>query len=140
MTRLLLDLDGKWSGCKWGRWCDDAHDVLVAADVTPHHVDVIDTRHGLHAHVDLVDDLPPLAIAALQAALGSDGKREANGVRRILAGQDEWNMLFVRKHYPDGSSHQTTRNIPYARRLQNALRRTWPVTVRYIDAGAERAI
>jgi len=76
------------AGLRW-RWCQSER-----------------TRRGWHMVIRLVGDLEPAELVALQALLGSDRKREALNIMRVIAirrwprkdGRNtRWNLLFERK-------------------------------------------
>lgn len=117
---LKLDLDRKWSACAWTRWADRAAICLREAGVRVERVEVRETARGFHVLLHLSDELPDaLAVVALQAALGSDGVREAINYSRAVADRgDDWNLLFETK------GHHTSRpRMDYGRILLLALKR-----------------
>ncbi len=58
------------------------------------------TFHGWHIYLTVTTTKPlqPLVVSELQAFLGSDHKREANNMNRILFGWlEDWNTLYKEK-------------------------------------------
>ena len=56
------------------------------------------TNRGWHIIIRVNRDLVPLEVVALQTVLGSDRKREAFNLARVMAGGGpKWNILFERK-------------------------------------------
>jgi hypothetical protein len=64
------------------------------------------TRRGWHVLIVLAERLCPAEIVALQAIMGSDDRREALNLMRVIAirkrppapfWRDRWNILFERK-------------------------------------------
>lgn len=108
-AEVKLDLDRKWSPCKWTKWCERAAETLNVAGVSVKFVEVRETQHGFHAHITLDSPMPSdVALVALQAALGSDGVREALNLGRALQGRlDDWNSLSeVKAGYPSKGRFQ----------------------------------
>lgn len=63
------------------------------------------THHGLHIYLHLKMKLPDLLLNMIQSALGSDFRREALDLQRIMDGtKNDWNLLYLEKWRarPDG--------------------------------------
>lgn len=52
---------------------------------------------GKHLTVNLMQDITPLERVALQAVLGSDRRREAHSLRRLLQGEKNPTLFFEKK-------------------------------------------
>lgn len=133
---LKIDVDRRFSACKWTKWCERVVETLQAARLEPARVEIRDTRRGHHVLITLRDPLGSDAqVVAAQAMLGSDSVREAFNLRRCIDGRlDDWNVLYEQKHRHDGI-HKTKPNVPFGRILLRAMRREWPACVVHIEPG-----
>jgi hypothetical protein len=95
LAEIRLDLDRKWSGCGWVRWCERFAATARCLNLAIYKTDVRETRRGVHVYVFLQRPVgSSVELVALQAILGSDSMREAMNLRRALTGRsDAWNVL-----------------------------------------------
>ncbi len=116
LALVKLDLDRKWSPCAWTKWCKR---VVVIMPGPVELVEVRETQHGFHVYLHLRDAMPSaMALVALQAALGSDGVREAFNIRRASQDRDDdWNSLSEVK-----AGFRTKGRFQFAAVLVQALR------------------
>ena len=95
--RLFLDFDMRrcprvrplWAVCR----IIGAHPKTIRFDRT---------RRGWHVVIELSEWFSPLEVVAMQAVLGSDARREALNLMRVLSeygrlGEKRWNILYSRK-------------------------------------------
>lgn len=80
--------------------------VLRVVGLVPRWIRTDRTRRGWHVLIGLNQNLQPAEIVALQAILGSDDRREALNIMRVIAirkrdpgpfWRNRWNLLFSRK-------------------------------------------
>lgn len=120
---VRLDLDRKFTRCGWVKQCQRIASVWALYRDWPGElvrVEVRETWHGFHVELHLGVEFPSAAhLVAIQAAMGSDGLREAMMLSRANAGRaDDWNRLFQKKQ---GGPWVKPR-LDYAGHLLRALR------------------
>ena len=84
------------------------------------------TYHGVHIYLHLKMRLPDLLLNMIQFALGSDFRREALDLRRIMEDtKNDWNLLYLEKWKarPDGYEirSQETLDRTLTRRLHRII-------------------
>ena len=99
--RLLLDFDFRRVPRLRSIWA-----VCRIVGLRPAWIRTDRTRHGWHAVIQLCAPLTNAEIVACQAIMGSDSRREALNLMRVIAirqrdpgpaWRDRWNILFERK-------------------------------------------
>lgn len=100
MTILKLDFDGDLPGDV----LDRLRFLASVLDTRVVWTQIDRTARGFHVTAKLRRTLPPLAIVAAQASVGSDPKREMYNLARALVvprmakfWQSRWNVLYRRK-------------------------------------------
>jgi hypothetical protein len=80
--------------------------ILALLDLRPRFILDIRSRHGWHRIIKLPRQLAPVELVALQSCLGSDPRREAFNLLRVLSlrknssdrfATSRWNLMFRRK-------------------------------------------
>jgi hypothetical protein len=94
---LRLDFDGPFTGPMMSR----IYAVLRTVKIVPSWIRVDRTRRGYHVTVAVRQRIAPLGIVALQAAMGSDWRREAFNFSRARKWKQldafwrgRWNVLY----------------------------------------------
>lgn len=100
MARLKVDFDGALPRELVGR----IGHVVSCAGSRVLWWSVYRTRRGWHLEIDVTRRWSPMRIVAAQAMLGSDPKREAFNMARVMglrgadsATRTRWNVLYTRK-------------------------------------------
>lgn len=99
LTFLLLDFDGEIPERFYSRavtYCQKLWGWTVEG------MRIDRTRHGYHVVIAIAEKVSPVAVVAAQAILGSDRKREAFGLMRVLRlsqmpafwRKNRWNVLY----------------------------------------------
>ena len=92
---LKLDYDIKFEEFDVNGLRDKVDFVRMQTGLKATRVNIAMSRHGnTHVKIFYPDELPDLAMVALQAIYGSDWKRELHNLTRVLCGQRNWNILF----------------------------------------------
>lgn len=135
LRQVRLDLDRKWTPCAFRRWCERAVLVLRQLAVDVELVEVRQTTRGFHAQLTLRDPAPSAEwLVAVQAALGSDGVREALNLTRAAAGRlDDWNLLFQRKAGNEATRSRTDYGGILVRQLRSAGHGARLAPPRFVD-------
>lgn len=111
-TILLIDVDSRKRANKGHPRCLLPYPVLAGrlrifrGSINPQSITYSPTARGWHIIIHVAERLSPSEIIAIQAALGSDLKRELMNLQRYFGfrgkkipkfWQDRWNLLFSRK-------------------------------------------
>lgn len=126
-VEFKVDLDQKFSPCRWAKWCDRAAWVFRECGITYLGSTVMESNAGYHVRIVAewgmgLRDWPPVAIAMVQSLLGSDFRRETFNLSRILRGDTaNWNVLFTEKVYGDGSRMVEVPKPAYERVLSDSM-------------------
>ena len=82
------------------------------------------TYHGLHIYLQLKMKLPDLLLTMLQSALGSDFRREALDLRRIIDDtKNDWDLLYLEKWKARRDGYELRSQETPDRRLTRKLHR-----------------
>lgn len=99
LSHVKVDVDRRVSPRQWQHIFQQIAGTLRILQRVPTNVEVSDTKRGHHIRLIVVPPLPDAtSLVAVQAAMGSDGFREALNLMRAWSGRtDDWNILFLTK-------------------------------------------
>lgn len=97
---IKLDIDLKSTDYLQGFAFPQLKNVSEILKLTYTKVQVFETKHGYHIylHMKIPKQICDLYLPCIQSLMGSDYKREALNFTRVLAGEQNWNVLFKEKH------------------------------------------
>ena len=100
MDLVKIDIDVKRFNAARIVWVFEHIDVCNVTDVA-----VYKTKKGFHVYLRLGQTVDNVTMCMLQSLCGSDYRRESLNYVRIVAGFENWNVLFSEK-YTSPAKHQ----------------------------------
>lgn len=105
-NHLLIDIDEHMGD--FSPVIDRVEIILKTIGIKGYIYNSRSTTNGAHFDVELNHKITPIETVCLQALCGSDWKREANNLRRVLSGvtktkwgRERFNVLYDRKLKPE---------------------------------------